>query len=260
MDNHAQLPISSRERQTARSSVIELSSGHLPVFQPVGDSIPKDGVLFFTEVTVSQSIASRQGESSEQGFCTQFDLFGQMNVRIQMLDPPAVARTRKIFAPRESTSPTLSLFEFLDVPGWKLPSYAQEEDEDEEETDVDISYAPSGKVFIQTHRDLKWSREGIIDLQNHLFHRSIEELGNKNNELDQWSVLRWIFAPAIQYMWRKTSEGKVVTEEVHERDNPFSFHNCAIAARVDAETLREGIRRNLAPDVIIAIERTMSRH
>ncbi|MDR2625961.1 MAG: hypothetical protein LBC37_06470, partial [Zoogloeaceae bacterium] len=125
-----------------------------------------------------------------------------------------------------------------------------------------IPYVPSGNIFVQTHQGLKWSREGIVDLQIHLFHRSIDELGNTNNELDQWSVLRWIFAPAMQHMWRKTQEGKIVAEVMHESSNPFSFHNCAIAARVDADALREGIRCNLAPEIIMAIKRAtyQTRH
>jgi hypothetical protein len=207
---------------------------------------------------MSQSIASRQGEPVERGFYLQFDLFGLVDVRIPKPCPSVRVRTRRrAFIPKGSADLTLDLFEFSNIPGWNLPPHLQEV-EDEEEIDVDIPYVPSGNIFVQTHQGLKWSREGIIDLQIHLFHRSMEELGNKNNDLDRWSTLRWIFAPAIQHIWHKNQEGKIVAEVIHERSSPFSYHNCAIAARVDAEALREGIRRNLAPEVMMAIERVVS--
>jgi hypothetical protein len=87
----------------------------------------------------------------------------------------------------------------------------------------------------------------------------MEELALNNNEQEKWSVLRWIFRPAIwkHYVYDKRI-GRSHCFEVHERDETFSFHNCCIAARVDEDTVREGVRRNIPVEVVKAVEKVCS--
>ena len=139
----------------------------------------------------------------------------------------------------------------------------QEETQADEETSKSLStvipYEAWDKPWIQDDKDLKWSKEGLIFTQVRLFWRSFEELSLNNNEQEKWSVLRWIFRPAIKklYMYDKRI-GKSLCLPVHERDETFSFHNCCIAARMDGDVIREGVRRNISVEVIKAVEKVCS--
>lgn len=132
-------------------------------------------------------------------------------------------------------------------------------DDEDAESSLDLASIPYeawGKPWVTDENGHKWSREGLLFLQVRLFWRSIEELTLINNEQEKWSCLRWIFRPAYwkHYMYDERI-GRSRCLAVHERDEPFSFHNCCIAARVDAETVREGVSRNVPADVIKAVER-----
>lgn len=77
--------------------------------------------------------------------------------------------------------------------------------------------------------------------QVRVFWRSMEELVLNNNEQEKLSVRpKWIFRPARykRYIYDKRI-GRSHCLEVHEREEPFTFHNCCIAARVDEEGVRE---------------------
>jgi len=133
-----------------------------------------------------------------------------------------------------------------------------EDDGDEEARaeNVQIPYEAWGDVWVTDAKGHQWSKEGLLFTQVRLFWRSMEELALSNNEQEKWSVLRWIFRPAIwkHYVYDKRI-GKSHCFEVHERDEPFTFHNCCIAARMDADAVREGVRRNIPTEVIKAVER-----
>ena len=125
-----------------------------------------------------------------------------------------------------------------------------------EGADVSIPYDAWGQPWVEDQNGLCWSEEGLLVLQVKLFWRSLEELALNNNELEKWSVLKWIFRPTVwkHYQWDKTT-GSSRCFPSHERDDPFSFHNCCIAARVDADGVREGVRRNTPADIIKAVEK-----
>src|SRR5574338_1605141 len=133
-----------------------------------------------------------------------------------------------------------------------------EEDEDEESraASVQVPYDPWGNAWVVDRHGLGWSHAGLVYTQVRLFWRSMEELALSNNEQEKWSVLRWIFRPAIwkYYVYNKLS-GTSRCLEVHERDEPFSFHNCCIAARMDEDAVREGVRRNVPAEVVKAVEK-----
>ena len=124
---------------------------------------------------------------------------------------------------------------------------------------IDIPYQPFGGEWIADANGLSWSRESLLYMQTKILLRSMDELGLSNNEHDKWSVLKWIFRPPIwkHYIYDKKL-GRSHCLEVHRRDEPFSFHNCCIAARMDADVLREGVRRNVPEVVIKAVEKVCS--
>lgn len=136
---------------------------------------------------------------------------------------------------------------------------------DEEETEtVDYSklilpYEAWGEVWFVDKNGLSWSRNGCSYLQNRIFWRSMEEMTLKNNDEDKWSVLKWVFSPAIvrHYVWIKKI-GASRYFDVHERDYTFSFHNCAMAARIEKDAIREGFSRNLPADLIKAVLRVVN--
>lgn len=131
------------------------------------------------------------------------------------------------------------------------------EDVDDEISDaVAIPYDAWGTPFVTDSKGHHWSMDGLLFLQVRIFWRSMEELVLQNNEQEKWSVLKWIFRPARykRYVYDKRI-GHSHCLEVHEREEPFTFHNCCIAARVDEEGVREGVRRNLHDQVVQAIER-----
>jgi len=132
---------------------------------------------------------------------------------------------------------------------------------DDEGVTPDIPYFPHGIVSIKTHHraknsscELDWSEEGLWDARVHLFWESFEELTLNNNEGEKLSVLKWIFQPAIRrfYHYQKP------TRCVHENDLPFSFHNCCLAVGIrDEEAVRDGVRRNVHPDILETVERIL---
>ena len=132
-------------------------------------------------------------------------------------------------------------------------------DEVNGEMDPDIPYESWGGVWVQDRNNLKWSRKGILFLQNQVFWESMEELSLHNNEHEKWSVLKWIFYPAVikQYIFDERI-GKSHCLFTHERDHPFSFHNCCIAARMDEDELRDGVRRNIPAEIYEAVNKVVT--
>ena len=217
---------------------------------------------------------------------TDFDLFGHPVASSQALDPPVRRRSVSQAAKRAKLARHLEqsnnlvlfdeLLDFLKAPLLKNTveldaTFASdvgtvaviEADEDGCSQDADeaiaIPYEAWGTAWVKDANGLAWSKEGLLFTQVRLFWRSMEELALNNNEQEKWSVLRWIFRPAIwkHYVYDKRI-GKSHCMEVHERDEPFSFHNCCIAARVDGDVVREGVRRNIPVEVIKAVEKVCS--
>ena len=216
---------------------------------------------------------------------TDFDLFGHPVAAPQNVTPPrrrvvSQAAKRAKLARHLEQSNNLVLFDelldFLKAPLLKNTveldaTFASdvgtvaviEADEDGCSQDADeaiaIPYEAWGTAWVKDANGLAWSKEGLLFTQVRLFWRSMEELALNNNEQEKWSVLRWIFRPAIwkHYVYDKRI-GKSHCMEVHERDEPFSFHNCCIAARVDGDVVREGVRRNIPVEVIKAVEKVCS--
>ena len=217
---------------------------------------------------------------------TDFDLFGHPVASSQAIDPPVRRRSVSQAAKRAKLARHLEqsnnlvlfdeLLDFLKAPLLKNTveldaTFASdvgtvaviEADEDGCSQDADeaiaIPYEAWGTAWVKDANGLAWSKEGLLFTQVRLFWRSMEELALNNNEQEKWSVLRWIFRPAIwkHYVYDKRI-GKSHCMEVHERDEPFSFHNCCIAARVDEDTVREGVRRNIPVEVVKAVEKVCS--
>jgi len=97
----------------------------------------------------------------------------------------------------------------------------------------------------------KWTAEEVHFLRICLFWESWDELSLSNNERDKWDVLKWMFKPALRrfYMYNKP------VVQWHENDESFSFHNCCRAVGMNEEILRDGLRRNIEPEIIEAVER-----
>ena len=134
-----------------------------------------------------------------------------------------------------------------------------EVEDDETAQPVAIPYNAWGSIWVEDKNALGWSVDGLVYLQVKLFWRSLEELGLSNNAIEKWSSLRWIFRPAIwkHLVWDKKL-GRSQCFPVHERDDPFSFHNCCIAARMDEDVIREGVRRNISAEIIKAVDKVCS--
>lgn len=132
-------------------------------------------------------------------------------------------------------------------------------DNEEAAVSVIVERDAWGEVWIEDSNGMEWSHESLLFLQNRLFWRSIEELALSNNEHDKWSVLCWIFRPPIwkHYVYDKAI-GRSHCFPVHQRDQPFSFHNCCISACMDADLVREGVRRQLSEDILKAVEKVCS--
>lgn len=201
------------------------------------------------------------------------DLFG-MPIRVDTADRPARRRQKKL-QDRLAHSSNLVLFEELlnqlKKPLFKtksaipqefhsdVGSVAPKEEDSEVESDasaVEIPFEPWGAAFVTDDKGLQWSKESLIFTQVRLFWRSMEELALNNNEQEKWSVLRWIFRPAFwnYYVYDKRI-GKSRCFRVHERDETFSFHNCCMASMMNADVVREGVRRHMTDDMIKAVER-----
>lgn len=212
---------------------------------------------------------------------TDFDLFGHPIATPQSYRSTPVrrrvvsqeAKRAKLIRHLESSNNLVlfdELLDFLKAPLLKhfdLPAeYASDvgqvavvevdDDEDERTNTVGIPYDAWGDVWVLDSNGQKWSKEGLLFTQVRLFWRSMEELSLSNNEQEKWSVLRWIFRPAIwkHYVYDKRI-GKSHCLEVHENDESFGFHNCCLAARMDEDAVREGVRRNVPAEVIEAVER-----
>lgn len=213
---------------------------------------------------------------------TNYDLFGHPIVveSIQSTTPPVrrvvspSAKRAKLARLLENSNNLLlfdELLDFLKAPLLKQVSVeaefasdvgsvavieVDEEGSTDRDVDIAIPYVPWGSAWVDDANGLSWSKDGLLFTQVRLLWRSMEELALNNNEQEKWSVLRWIFRPAIwkHYVYDK-SIGKSHCLEVHERDETFSYHNCCIAARVDADVVREGVRRNIPAEVVKAVEK-----
>lgn len=150
-----------------------------------------------------------------------------------------------------------------DIAGVRLTEEAESEiaevtDESHDDA-IAIPYEAWGTPEVIDDKGLAWSHEGLIFLQVRLFWRSMEELALSNNEGEKWSVVRWIFRPAYWHYYSYDKRiGRSHRLSVHERDDPFSFHNCCMASRMDADAVREGVRRNISKDIIEAVEKVCS--
>jgi hypothetical protein len=137
----------------------------------------------------------------------------------------------------------------------------EDEDTEGDTAKIAIPYAAWGKPWVTDSKQLSWSEEGIRFLQVRLFWRSMEELGLNNNAREKLSVLKWIFRPAFDRSFIfDTAKGKSHRLLTHERDDTFSFHNCCMAARMDEDILREGVRRNIPKDILQSVERAYTLH
>lgn len=122
-----------------------------------------------------------------------------------------------------------------------------------------IPYDAWGVPWIIDRHGLRWSAEALQFLQIQVFWESMEELALQNNEHEKWSVLKWIFMPCIKrkYVYDQ-AKGKSHVWEIHERDEPFTFYNCCLAAKMEADVLREMIQRRLPVEVYEAVERVVT--
>jgi hypothetical protein len=144
----------------------------------------------------------------------------------------------------------------------QISDATEDEDDDSEESDTwlrRIPYEPEGwgRVWFDSENGFPWTSEGIRVLQNKLYWSSVIAVG-KSDEAEKWSALKWIFAPAIRksFMWDK-KRGKSICLETHENDYTFSFHLCAMAARMDEDLTRELIRKNIPDDLYQKVIQTV---
>lgn len=138
---------------------------------------------------------------------------------------------------------------------FEVPLVVETEDQEREvEAATDIPYEPWGMPWVTDTNGLAWSAEAVQHLQIQLLWESLEEMALTNNELEKWSVLKWVFMPAIRkyYVW-SNKLGKSHVIELHERDHPFSFHNCCMAARADEDLIRDTFRLHLDPEALKAV-------
>ena len=157
---------------------------------------------------------------------------------------------RERFLRRYTESPNLKLFddlwEFLkspiiqnipeeyrsDIGTVGLEEGDEEVREDEDAASVQIPYQPWGNAWVDVD-GMKWSAEAILFTQIRLFWRSFEELALNNNQEEKWSVLKWIFRPAIRkYWWWNKRKNRSEQFAVHEREEPFTFHNSVYETRL----------------------------
>lgn len=85
----------------------------------------------------------------------------------------------------------------------------------------------------------------------------MEEMRNHHNAADVFSVVAWVFAPAIRkdYFFDQTA-GRSHLLTSHEYDEPFSFASCCKVVGMDPDEIREGFRRNLSASLIEKAIRT----
>jgi hypothetical protein len=141
----------------------------------------------------------------------------------------------------------------------EVPLLEETGDEIDPDVVLTLPYEAWGPEWVQDGNGLKWSKEGVTFLQNQVFWESLEELRLHNNEPEKWSVLKWIFQPAVvkQYIY-DVRIGRSHCLATHERDHPFSFHNCAMAARMEPDAVRAGVRRNVAVELYQAVIRVVT--
>ena len=187
-----------------------------------------------------------------------------------------VSRNRKVLLNKLLESPNLHVFsedimdqmfqELLDQPLISVKDFVSEfadlgqqtfgDSFTQESQDNEIPYEPWGEAWVTDRHGLNWSKEGINFMQIRMLWRAFEELSLHNNAEEKWSSLLWIFRPAIwkHYVWEEKKQTSQV-DTFHERDHPFSYHNCCIAARVDGEILREQIKKHVPKHLLERIEK-----
>ena len=114
-----------------------------------------------------------------------------------------------------------------------------------------------GKPGFTDKNGQSWSRASIFYLQHQLFWESMKEMKNRNNDDDVFSVVAWVFAPAIRkdyFFDQAVARSHVMTS--HEYDEPFSFTNCCKTVGMDPDAIRDGFRRNLPSSLIERAIRT----
>lgn len=114
-----------------------------------------------------------------------------------------------------------------------------------------------GKPGFTDKNGQSWSQASIFYLQHQLFWESMEEMKNRNNDDEVFSVVAWVFAPAIRkdyFFDQAAARSHVMTS--HEYDEPFSFTNCCKTVGMDPDAIRDGFRRNLPSSLIERAIRT----
>lgn len=111
-------------------------------------------------------------------------------------------------------------------------------------------------AFIDSN-GIEWSQASIFYLQQQLFWESMEEMTNHHNAAEVFSVVAWVFAPAIRkdYFFDQTA-GRSHLLTSHEYDEPFSFATCCKVVGMDPDEIRAGFRRNLPASLIEKAIRT----
>lgn len=126
-----------------------------------------------------------------------------------------------------------------------------EAEQEQDVCEVAVPYEPWGEAWVMDKHDLRWSIEGLKFLRVRVFWESFDELALSNNEREKWDILKWIFKPVIR---KHFVFGQPVVEW-HQNDEFFSFHNCCLAVGMDEDVIREGIVRNVDPEIIEAVLR-----
>jgi hypothetical protein len=120
---------------------------------------------------------------------------------------------------------------------------------------ADIQHVPWGPTWIESMSG-DWSSDALRAMQYNVFWESMEELSLEKNEMEKWDVLKWIFMPAIRkYYVYSPKLGRSHCLAMHENDYAFSFHLCCMASRIEEEDIREGVIRNIHPDLHKAVMR-----
>ncbi|MDK9702379.1 MAG: hypothetical protein OEL20_04515 [Sulfuritalea sp.] len=129
-------------------------------------------------------------------------------------------------------------------------------DDDATFVEPEIQRVPWGATWIASENAGEWSEEALRTLQVLVFWESMEELTLVENQLEKWSVLKWIFMPAVRkyYVWSQKL-GRSRCLEMHENEYAFSFHLCCMAARMNEDEIREGVIRNIHPELHKAVTR-----
>jgi hypothetical protein len=193
------------------------------------------------------------------------DLFGmEFTIPTPAHQVAHTRRTIRLKPPRPTPNLELfDIFEYLERPlrpdGQNAPIEDQEVRAVDERLDdddaakfaaVDIEYEPWESAWVVDQHGLRWSRAAVVFLQHKLLVRSLEILGLAGYAKDKYDILRWAFAPPFRNVYFTGDHGELVIRKAHQRDEPFSFHNCAIAAAMDADAIRDGLERNL-PEVLV---------